>query len=353
MLSLPKKLNITVPFSIKGSEKKIVKVIDRLEIERSDNLAFVDPASIKISAIPLRLRTYHKLDDFIEHLSSKMAVAVKSGAQLVCFPELVGLIPLTMLPKYDKILSDYKNCASNDKGAFTNDILYEYFDFLQEVYFTAFSELACQYGVFVLAGSVYVFEGEKLYNRSYLFDPDGDVIASQDKLNLTEDEVQIGVTPGESMTLMQTKLGNFCVAIGQDNCYFEVYRIAKGLGAQFMLCPTCNLNYGCRHPNLADVYLRVQETALYGIKVSMSGDVMQRRFGGVCGIYAPASIASERQGILASNDSDMETPIGARINLQKLDNVFSPNACDINEEFSASFAAKHYDIVKEAEAAYM
>ena len=353
MLSIPKKLNLSIPFSIKGSEKKIVKVIDRLEIERSDNLSFVDPAAIKIAAIPLRLRTYHKLDDFVEHLSSKMAIAVKSGAQLVCFPELVGLAPLTMLSKYDKIVSDYKNCSSNDKGHFTNDLLYEYFDFLQEVYFTTFSELACQYGIFVLAGSLYVFEGEKLYNRSYLFDPDGDVIGCQDKTHLTQDEVQIGVSPGNALSLMQTKLGNFCVAIGQDNCYFEVYRIAKGLGAQFMLCPTCNLNFGCRHPNYADVYLRVQETALYAVKSAMSGDILQRRFGGVCGVYAPSTISTERQGILASSDSDMENPVGARINLQKLDNVFSPNACDVNEDFSLAFAARHYGAVQEPKRAYL
>ncbi|MEG0273384.1 MAG: nitrilase-related carbon-nitrogen hydrolase [Hydrogenoanaerobacterium sp.] len=353
MLSLPKKLNISIPFSTKGSEKKIVKAIDRLEIERSDNLSFIDPAAVKISAIPLRLRTYRKLDDFIEHLSEKMSIAVKKGAQLVCFPELVGLIPLTMLPKYDKMLSDYKSCGSNDRGPFTNDILYEYFDFLQEVYFTTFSELACQYGVFVQAGSIYVFEGEQLFNRAYLFDPDGDVIGAQDKTHLTEDEVQIGVTPGNKLSLMQTMLGNFCISIGQDNCYFEIYRIAKGLGAQFMLCPTCNINFGCRHPNLADVYLRVQETALYGIKSSMSGDILQRRFGGVCGVYAPASISPERQGVLASSDSDMENPVGARINLQKLDNVFSPNACDINEDFSAQFAARHYGAPSEAPQSYV
>lgn len=340
MISLPK--GLSAPFSIKGSEKKIVKVIDRLAIERSENLSFIDPASLKIAAIPLKLRTYHKLDDYVEHLSEKMAAAVKGGAQLVCFPELAGLIPLAMVPKYDRIIADYKACESADRGAFTNDILYEYFDFLQEVYFTAFSELACQYGVFVLAGSIYLFEGEKLYNRSYLFDPDGDVIGYQDKTHLTEDEVQIGVTAGNTLTLMQTKLGKFCVAIGQDNCYFEIYRIAKGLGAQFMLCPTCNLNYGCRHPNVADVYLRVQETALYAAKAAMSGDVLQRRFGGVCGVYAPASIATEKQGVLASSENDMEKPIVARLNLQKLDHVYNPNACDLNEEFSADFAEKHY-----------
>ncbi|WP_312644978.1 nitrilase-related carbon-nitrogen hydrolase [Hydrogenoanaerobacterium sp.] len=330
------------PFSLKGSEKKIIKVIDRLAIDRSDNLGFIDPAAVKVAAIPIKLRPYKKLDDFVEHLFNKMAIAVEGGAQVVCFPELIGLAPLTMVPKYDRILSDYKACDSSERGQFTNDVIYDYYDFLQEVYFTTFSELACQHGVYVLAGSTYLFEGDNLYNRSYLFDPDGDVVGYQDKTHLTEDEVQIGVTAGSTITLLQTRLGNFCVSIGQDSHYFEVSRIAKGLGAQVMLCPTCNISYACRHPNVADVYLRVQETSLYAVKASMTGDILQRRFGGVCGIYCPSSVSAERQGILASSDNDLEKPVVSRINLTKLDHAFNPYACDINEEFSLDFAERHF-----------
>ncbi|RPF43184.1 putative amidohydrolase [Hydrogenoanaerobacterium saccharovorans] len=338
------------PFSLKGSEKKIIKVIDRLDINRSENLSFTDPAAVKVAAIPVKLRPYKKLDDYVEHLSEKMALAVEGGAQMVCFPELIGFAPLSIVPKYDRIVSDYKLCESGERGNFTNDVLYTYYDFLQEVYFTTFSELACQYGVYVLAGSIYLFDGDNLYNRSYLFDPDGDVLGYQNKTHLAEDEVQIGVTPGNTLTLFDTKIGKFCVSIGQDSCYFEVYRIAKGLGAQVMLCPTCNINYGCRYPNVADVYLRVQETALFAVKSTMVGDILQRRFGGVCGIYCPSVIAAEKQGILASSDNDAEKPVVSRINLTKLDNVFNPYACDINEEFSQDFAQRHFGETQSATA---
>lgn len=335
-------ISIPMPFSIKGNEKRIIKAVDRLNVDRSENLSFLDPSAVKVAAVPIKLRPYKRLEDFVEHMFEKAGVAVKGGAQLVCLPELIGLAPLLMLPKYEHILAGYKLCAAEDRCTYINNALYGYIEFIQEVYFTTFSELACQYGVFLQAGSLYLFEGENLYNRAYLFDPDGDVVAYQDKLNLTEDEVSIGVVPGQALQPMDTKLGRLCVAIGQDNCYFEVYRIAQKLGAQMMLAPTCNLNYGIRHPDWADAYLRVQETPLYAVKSSMSGSILHRHFGGVAGIYSPASICEERYGVVASSENNLENPLVSRINLTKLDRVENPLTCDENNAFSSEFAARHF-----------
>ncbi|MEG1745417.1 MAG: nitrilase-related carbon-nitrogen hydrolase, partial [Ruthenibacterium sp.] len=303
---------------------------------------FLDPAAVKVAAVPIKLRPYKKLEDFVEHMSEKIALAVHSGAQLVVLPELLGLAPLTMVPKYSRILSDYKACPSGDRGQFANDVLYSYFDFLQEVYFTTFSELACQYGIYLLAGSLYLFEGDALFNRAYLFDPDGDIVGYQDKTHLTEAEAALGVTPGTALTLLETKLGKLCIAIGQDNCYFEVYRIAKGLGAQLMLCPVCTLNFGCRYSGMADAYLRVQETALYAVKACMTGDILQQRFGGASGVYCPACIAEEKQGVLAGGEVDGEIPAYCRVNLTKIDALYAPCASDENPAFLEAFAARHY-----------
>ena len=336
MISIPR------PFALKGSEKKIIKAIDKLDIQRADNLSFVDPASVKVAAVPLKLRPYKNLDEYVEHLNEKMALAVGSGAQLVVMPELIGLAPLTIVPKYDRMLSDFKLTTSGKRAQVLSDVLFEYFDFLQEVYFTAFSELACQYGVYLLAGSLYLFEGERLYNRAYLFDPDGDIVGWQDKLHLTEMEVSIGVTPGTHLELFELRTGKTCIAVGQDSCYYEVYRIAKGLGAQVMLCPCANVNYGCRYTAFADVYLRVQETALFAVKATLTGDIMQQRFGGASGVYCPSSLAEEKQGVLAGSETDLERVIPCRLNLGKLDAAFNPYFCDSNEEFSAALAARHY-----------
>ncbi len=344
------KLSFSNPFALKGSEKKIIKAIDRLAIDRSDNLSFLDPAAVRVAAAPIKLRPYRKLDDFVEHLNEKMAAAVGGGAQLVCFPELIGLAPITLSPHYARLLSDYRACPAKERGQLVNDALYDHYDYLQETYFTSFSELACQYGVYVLAGSLYLFEGDRLYNRAYLFDPDGDVVAYQDKLNPTRDELEFGVDAGEALTLMQTRIGNLCVAIGQDNCYFEIYRIARGLGAKLMLAPVCNLNFGCRLPHAADVYLRVQETPLYAVKSALTGDLMQRHFGGVSGVYAPIPTAADKQGLLAASGNEVERPLACRVNLNKLDAVFDPFSCDDNPEFLSAFAARHYDAADAAPA---
>ena len=336
------KFSIPKPFALKGSEKKIVKVIDRLDIIRSDNLNFVDPGAVKVSAVPLKLRQYRNLDELVEHFNEKMAQAVGSGAQLVVMPELIGLASLMLVPKYERILSDFKLTPSGKRPQLLSDVLFEYFDFMQEVYFTTFSELACQYGVYLLAGSLYLFEGEHLYNRAYLFDPDGDIIGCQDKLHLTEMEASIGVMPGTHLELFDLRVGKACAAIGQDSGYFEVYRIAKGLGAQMMLCPNANINYGCRYSAFADAYLRVQETSMYAVKATLTGDIMQQRFGGASGVYCPSSLAEDKQGVLTGSETDLERVLTCRINLGKLDAAFNPYFCDSNEEFSALFAERHY-----------
>lgn len=339
MFSIPR------PFALKGSEKKILRAIDKLDIQRADNLSFVDPAAVKVASVPVKLRPYKNLDEYVEHLNEKMALAVGGGAQLVVMPELIGLAPLTLVPKYDRMLSDFKLTTSSKRAQVLSDVLFEYFDFLQEVYFTTFSELACQYGVYLLAGSLYLFEGESLYNRAYLFDPDGDIIGWQDKLHLTETEVSIGVTPGTHLDLFDLRVGKVCIAVGQDSCYFEVYRIAKSLGAQIMLCPCANVNYGCRYSAYADAYLRVQETSLYAVKATLTGDIMQQRFGGASGVYCPSSLAEEKQGVLAGSETDLERIIPCRLGLGKLDAAFNPYFCDSNEEFSAAFSARHYSAV--------
>lgn len=336
MISLP------LPVSLKGSEKRIIKAVDRLNITRSENVSFIDQSLLKVAAVPIKLKTYKRLDDYVAHVFEKTGLAVRAGAQLVCLPELIGLAPLLMVPKYEHILAEYKLCTPTQRGDYINNVLYDHYEFIQEVYFATFSELACQYGIYVLAGSLYLFEGEGLFNRSYLFDPDGDVIAYQDKLHLTKDEVSIGITAGKSLTLMNTKVGNLCVAIGQDNSYFEVYRIAKGIGAQIVLSPTCNLNYGIRDPDCADAYLRVQETPLYAVKACLSGSVLHRHFGGTGGIYAPVSLSEERQGILASTGNDLENPVVARVNLARVDSAVNTLCCDDNLAFSSAFARSHF-----------
>ena len=48
---------------------------------------------------------------------------------------------------------------------------------------TTFSALAKAYGVYIMAGSTYVLEGDKLYCRSYLLDENGLVLGTQDLLH--------------------------------------------------------------------------------------------------------------------------------------------------------------------------
>ncbi|MGZ6027890.1 MAG: carbon-nitrogen hydrolase family protein [Myxococcaceae bacterium] len=111
-----------------------------------------------------------------------------------------------------------------------------------------FAELARETSVHLLAGSVLEAgaPGDRVYNTSVLFGPDGERLAVYRKIHLFDAEVGDGasyresdaVAPGEGPVTAQTPFGIVGLSICYDLRFPELYRELSGAGAVLLTVPS-------------------------------------------------------------------------------------------------------------------
>lgn len=106
--------------------------------------------------------------------------------------------------------------------------------------------MARKNGVWLLIGSVAVAaNAEKTYNRSLLFNPQGEIVAQYDKIHLFDVEVGDGQTYRESAKIMaggkavtaQTPWGRLGMTICYDLRFPQLYRAIAKAGANMIAVP--------------------------------------------------------------------------------------------------------------------
>lgn len=112
---------------------------------------------------------------------------------------------------------------------------------------TACVEMAREHGVWLLAGSIAVWEEafEKCFNRSFLFDPQGSVVATYDKIHLFDVTLSGGesyresdhMAAGDRAVLARTPLGVLGMSICYDLRFAHLYRALAKQGAQILAIP--------------------------------------------------------------------------------------------------------------------
>jgi deaminated glutathione amidase len=101
--------------------------------------------------------------------------------------------------------------------------------------------------VFVHVGSLAVRAGEKVANRAFLIDPDGEVAATYDKIHLFDVDLPNGeswresatYTGGDRAVLAQTPWGGLGITICYDVRFPALYRALAEAGASFLSAPAC------------------------------------------------------------------------------------------------------------------
>ncbi|MCQ2970506.1 MAG: carbon-nitrogen hydrolase family protein [archaeon] len=118
------------------------------------------------------------------------------------------------------------------------------------------SELAKTNKVYILAGSIPEREENKLYNTSYLFDKQGNVIAKHRKMHLFDIDVKGKVTfkesdvltAGNKVTVAETEFGKIGIGICYDIRFPELARIMVENGALILVYPGAfNMTTGSAH----------------------------------------------------------------------------------------------------------
>jgi predicted amidohydrolase len=108
-------------------------------------------------------------------------------------------------------------------------------------------EVAREKGVVVHVGSLAVLAGDKVANRAFLIDPQGEVVASYDKVHLFDVDLPNGeswresrtYTGGDRAVLAETLWGYLGVTICYDVRFPALYRSLAEAGASFLSAPAC------------------------------------------------------------------------------------------------------------------
>lgn len=118
------------------------------------------------------------------------------------------------------------------------------------------AEIARAKKVYVIAGSMPEIDANKLYNTTYVFDPNGKQIGKHRKMHLFEIDIINGqyfreaetLTAGESVTVIDTEYGKIGVAICFDVRFPELARLMTDQGAKMLVYPAAfNMTTGPAH----------------------------------------------------------------------------------------------------------
>ncbi|MFZ5966162.1 MAG: carbon-nitrogen hydrolase family protein [Bacillota bacterium] len=121
------------------------------------------------------------------------------------------------------------------------------------------SSLAKELHVYIIGGSIPEQDGEAIYNTSYIFSPDGELLGKHRKMHLFDIDVEGGIRFKESdslgygtdITVVDTKYCKVGVAICYDMRFPELMRLMALEGAQVIIVPAAfNMTTGPAHWDL-------------------------------------------------------------------------------------------------------
>jgi len=121
-----------------------------------------------------------------------------------------------------------------------------------------------------------------------------------DKLFLTPEERSLGLSEGCELPVVRTPLGNIALAVCMDATYFETFRAAKRLGADYIILPVADMARYDEHLARRGAESRVTETGLPAVVPALVSDSgFPVLFTGKAGIYFPggmnlASVRTDR-----------------------------------------------------------
>ena len=158
----------------------------------------------------------------VETVCAQIDEAAQGGAEFIALPETVGLIEPVNAQIPPATFSE-----SDDVGL------------------AAFRGKAREHGVTILVGSQLIRDGERIHNRCFLLDRDGEIRARYDKLHMFDIELKNGesylesefIAPGDKAVVVETEWGRLGLSICYDLRFGALYRALAHAGAQFITIP--------------------------------------------------------------------------------------------------------------------
>lgn len=176
--------------------------------------------------------------------------AKKEGANVVCLPEMWNC------PYQNSYFTKF---AEEDFG---------------ESY-KKMSQVAKENDVYLIGGSIPIKFGDKIYNRSYVFDKSGNEIYRYSKINLFDIEdykESDTISAGKSLGVFETEYGIFGLAICFDLRFPELFQSFRDFGAEVIFVPSTFMKKtGERHFHLLN-QARAIDTQCYIVSPAIARD---------------------------------------------------------------------------------
>ena len=185
------------------------------------------------------------------------------------------------------------------------------------------SKLACANKVYILGGSIPEKENEKLYNTSYLFDKNGDIIAKHRKMHLFDIDIKGRMTfkesdvltAGDDVTVANTEFGKIGIGICYDVRFPELARLMVREGALILFYPGAfNMTTGPAHWEML-FKSRALDNQVYcvGVAPALNEDASYHSYG--------HSIIASPWGDVIAEASEKESLIISEIDLSEIKKI--------------------------------
>jgi len=212
--------------------------------------------SVRVAA--LQMTSGPEMDVNLGVFELMVREAAGRGATFICSPENTDLLGLPAAEKLAK-------ARAEDTHPFLQSCL----------------ALSKELGVWISLGSIAIPDGQgKIYNRSYLFSPDGEIAARYNKVHLFDVQLPDGevlresamVHAGDETVLADTDFARVGLSVCYDVRFAYLYRSLAKRGANVFLIPSAfTVSTGQQHWETL-VRARAIETGGFVIAAAQCGD---------------------------------------------------------------------------------
>ena len=277
------------------------------------------------AVIQHKLLVTKSLDELLAYYHRFLRIAKTKGGNLAVFPELSGLavgIPMFpgwrnallkeaatpktgLLPKLKGLLAGgAANVVRADLQKSLRLTLSQMPESLFDVYVSVFSDLARQYEMTIVAGSLYTYDVENasIRSASYVFGPDGSLLGKQEQVILGPDALDMA-QPGPGWQVIDTPVGRIGLMFGHEALYPEPARVLAYQGADMLITIAATKRPATYHKIRQGALARCQENQLYGLVSFLVGSdpfagADEPVYMGKSAIFAPLDFTPRFTGVM-------------------------------------------------------
>lgn len=260
--------------------------------------------TVRLGTVQWQMRPIRKLEDLYVQIEYFVDALAGYNADFALFPEF---FTGPLLANFNQ---EYPAEAMRHLAEYTPEIR------------DKFRELAVAYNINIIAGSMPVYEEQKLYNVSYLCRRDGS-IDDQYKLHVTPDEKAYwGLSGGDKLKVFDTDSGRIGILVCYDVEFPELPRILAEQGLQILMVPFwTDTKNGYLRVRLCAQARAVENECYVAITGSVGNlpkveniDIMYAQ----AAVFSPSDFAFPHDSIMAEATPNTEMTLICDLDLRKL-----------------------------------